>query len=210
MSEQVKNPEQMKKNRKVILGIFGIPVLVLLLSTALYYLVESETVDLGTVNNGELIVPPLEFNSLTFSTSTGEIFDYSKPEPKWAYVIIGDQHCRDSCERMLYIARQSIVALAKRMNRVRLIYISTDGAISEALQQRFDREYHEIDVLFLSNSELEGLFNGSNFDPLAKQTFFVVDPMGWLMMQYRIENTEQETLNALGKATVRDMKRLIK
>ena len=38
----------------------------------------------------------------------------------------------------------------------------------------------------------------------------ILDPRGWLMMQYEAENTEQDTLNTLGKAVVRDMKRLIK
>ncbi len=61
MSEQRVDQEQTKKNRKVILGIFGIPALVLILSSLLYYLVESSVVDLGTVNNGELVVPPLPF-----------------------------------------------------------------------------------------------------------------------------------------------------
>jgi len=201
--------EQNRKNRKVILGIFGIPALVFILSTGLYLLVSSKAVDMGTVNNGELLVPPLQFAELPLMNIDGETFDYSKPEPKWAFVVLGGQRCEGSCERMLYIARQSIIALAKKMNRVRLIYVTNNG-IDDALKERFDTEYKGVDVVSLQDVELQQLFTPVDIDPFKVNTFYVVDPRGWLMMHYQAENTEQDTLNTLGKAVVRDMKRLIK
>ncbi len=204
-----KEVEQNKKNRKVILGIFGIPALVFIFSTGLYLLVSSKTVDMGTVNNGELVVPPLQFAELPLQNIDGDNFDYSKPEPKWAFVVFGDQRCVDNCERMLYIARQSIIALAKKMNRVRLFYVTSNG-VDEALSQRFDAEYKGIEVISLQDSDIRQLFTQVDIDPFKASTFYVVDPRGWLMMQYEAENTEQDTLNTLGKAVVRDMKRLIK
>lgn len=214
MSGQVFNSEkeqlQNKKNRKVILAIFAIPALVFLVSTGLYFLVETKTVDFGTVNNGQLIVPPLQFSELALTTLSGEKFDYSKPEPKWAYIVFGDKRCIDSCESMLYIARQSIIALAKKMGRVRLMYVTTDGLIDEALQQRFDEEYRGIDIISLNQSDIETLFSESGIRPFKENTFYVADPRGWLMMHYEVENTQQDSLNVLGKAVVRDMKRLIK
>jgi cytochrome oxidase Cu insertion factor (SCO1/SenC/PrrC family) len=201
---------QNKKNRKVILAICGIPIAIILFSTALYFLVETKTVDLGTVNNGQLIVPPLEFSALSLTTLSGEKFDYSKPDPKWAYIVFGDKRCINACESMLYIARQSIIALAKKMSRVRLIYVTTDGLIDETLQQRFDEEYRGLDIVSVKKSDIEKLFAESAIKPFKNNTFYVADPRGWLMMHYEIENTQQDTLNVLGKAVVRDMKRLIK
>jgi hypothetical protein len=205
-----KDQIQNKKNRKVILAIFGIPVAILLLSSLLYFLVETRTVDLGTVNNGELIVPPLQLAEQPLSTIDDQAFDYSKPEPKWAFVVIGDRHCVDSCERMLYIARQSIIALAKKMNRVRLMYITTDGSVSSEFQQRIDTEYIGMDIVSLSRDAIGSLFSGSDIEPFKSNTFYVVDQHGWLMMHYQVDDTEQDTLNGLGKAVVRDMKRLLK
>lgn len=205
-----KDQIQNKKNRKVILAIFGIPVAILLLSSLLYLLVETRTVDLGTVNNGELIVPPLQLAEQPLSTIDDQAFDYSKPEPKWAFVVIGDRHCVDSCERMLYIARQSIIALAKKMNRVRLMYITTDGSVSSEFQQRIDTEYIGMDIVSLSRDAIGSLFSGSDIEPFKSNTFYVVDQHGWLMMHYQVDDTEQDTLNGLGKAVVRDMKRLLK
>ena len=213
MSEQGFNSEQdieqNRKNRRVILGIFGIPALVLILSTGLYFLVSSKTVDLGTANNGELVVPPLQFTELPLANFDGEAFDYTQPEPKWAFVVFGDQYCQGDCERMLYLARQSIVALAKKMHRVRLIYVTNNG-IDDVLQQRFKTEYMGIDVISLNDNDVKQLFSPVKIDPFKANTFYVVDPRGWLMMHYEAENTEQDTLNTLGKAVVRDMKRLIK
>lgn len=205
-----KDQLQNKKNRKVILAILAIPCAVFLFSSLLYYLVENRAVDLGTVNNGALIVPPLQLAKQPLSTIDGQPFDYSKPEPKWAFVVIGDRYCIDDCERMLYIARQSIIALAKKMDRVRLMYITTDGSVSSEFQQRIDREYIGMDIVNLEPKFVEDLFSGSDIDPFKVNTFYVVDQRGWLMMHYQVEDTEQDTLNGLGKAVVRDMKRLIK
>lgn len=201
---------QASNNKKIFLGIIGIPVLVILLSTVLYFLVESRSIDLGTVNNGELISPPLEFGQLSLKGVDGKAFDYSKPEPKWSFIVIGDQHCSDVCEQMLYIARQSIVATGKKMARLRMIYVSSDGMISSQLQQRFAQEYIGLQVLAMTYAELDSLFKGSTTDPFASNQFLVADPRGWLMMAYKVDAVDQETLNTLGKAVVRDMKRLIK
>jgi hypothetical protein len=210
VSEQNDNPEQNKKNRKVIVGIFAIPALVFLLSTGLYFMVKSKAIDLGTVNNGQLVLPPLQVDTLSIRDLQQQPFDYSKPEPKWAFVIVGDRDCANDCERMLYIARQSIIALAKKMNRIRLMYVTAGGDISESLQQRFDREYKGLDVVTLSKEALQTLFTELKVTADEDKRFFVVDPRGWLMMYYQVDDTEQPTLNSLGKSVVRDMKRLIK
>jgi hypothetical protein len=57
---------------------------------------------------------------------------------------------------------------------------------------------------------IEDLFSASDVNPFADNTFYVVDQHGWLMMHYQVQDTEQNTLNDLGKAVVRDMKRLLK
>lgn len=210
MVEQIDNPEQLKKNRKVILGIFGVPALVFVFSTLLYFMVKGGHIDLGTVNRGSLLAPPLEFVSLPLRHLDGQAFDFSKPDAKWAFVVFGDSECQLECEKMLYIARQSIVALAKKANRLRLMFITTDGFISEELQQHFDREYRGMDVLAIDQQSVQQLFAASGIRPFKPNTFYVVDPRGWLMMDYQVENTEQQTLNVLGKAVLADMKRLIK
>ena len=210
MAEEQVNSDQLRKNRRVLLGIFGIPVLVVGLSTLLYYMVTSGMVELGTVNNGELVTPPLKFSGLPLKAEDGSPFDYSKPEQKWAFLVIGDGDCSGDCDHMLYVARQSIIALGKKMDRVRLIYLTRTGNIGEGLRQRFDKEYRGMDVITVDDQALIDLFAHAKAQPDQPRSFFVVDPHGWLMMFYQVPDTEQHTLTALGKAVLQDMKRLIK
>lgn len=205
-----KEQGQSKENRRVLLGIFGIPILVLLFSTGLYYLVDSGTVELGTVNNGELIRPPLKFTDLPLRTPTGEPFDYEQSDPRWTFVVFGDSECAGDCERMLYIARQSIIATGKKMHRLQLAYLTSTGPLEPSFERLIDEEYHGLRVVAVDEVELQALFADAKPQPYQPRTFFVVDPHGWLMMFYQVEDTGQQTLNALGKAVVKDMKRLIK
>jgi hypothetical protein len=111
---------------------------------------------------------------------------------------------------MLYTARQSIISMGKKMARIRLIYISTDGHISQKLQQYFEKEYIGMDVVVTPQTKISHVFLESNTNPFSSNSFVVVDPRGWIMMQYQLENTEQQTLYTLSKNIVSDMKRLIK
>lgn len=201
---------QQQKNRRVLLGIFGIPALVFIFSSGLYYLVNSGALELGTVNNGELVTPPLPLTDLPLQRVDGSDFDYSLPEPKWTFLVIGDSVCTGECERMLYVARQSIVAMGKKMHEVRLAYLTETGEIADSLQQRLDEEYRGTEVFTVNSTHLQGLFADSAASTDQPRSFFVIDPRGWLMMYYQVADTQQDTLNTLGKAVVKDMKRLIK
>ncbi len=210
MTEGQSEHRQKRHNRRVLLGIFGVPALVFALSTGLYYLVETGTLRLGTVNNGELVDPPLAFTELPLKTPVGSPYDYAQPEPKWTFLVMGDRRCQGQCERMLYIARQSIIALGKKMGHLRLAYLPLDGEVADSLQQRLDKQYQGIDVITTERQQLADLLAGADLTPGQPRTFYVIDPEGWLMMTYRPEDTDQATLNTLGKAVVRDMKRLLK
>jgi hypothetical protein len=47
-------------------------------------------------------------------------------------------------------------------------------------------------------------------NPFESSPFWVVDPLGWVMMYYRAADLEQLTLTSLGKDVLKDMGRLIK
>lgn len=197
-------------NRRVILWLFGIPIVVFALSTALYYLVTHDMVHLGTVNHGKLVNPPLRLTDLPLKTLDGAPYAYDQPEAKWTFLVIGDAECAGDCERMLYVARQSIVALGKKMARVKLAYLTPEPTINPALRRHIDDEYRGLELVHAERADLERLFADAGPQPFQSRSFFVVDPEGWLMMVYQVADTQQDTLNTLGKAVVKDMKRLIK
>jgi hypothetical protein len=94
------------------------------------------------------------------------------------------------------------------MPRVQRLYISTQAA-TNTTQQLLAAQYKDTQVLQTTPQALQDLFAGSPVDPMAERRFFVVDHQGWLMMYYDAPNTEQSTLNTLGKAVLSDMKRLL-
>ena len=178
--------------RAVLLTILAVPVVVLLLSTALYYLVDSKAIDLGTVNNGTLVVPPLRFSELALTKQDGSPYHYGEPTPLWSLVVFDSGKCLSDCERMLYLSRQSHIALAKKMPRVQRLYVSTQ-APTNATQQLLAAQYKDTQVLQTTPQALQNLFAGSPVEPMAERRFFVVDHHGWLMMYYDAPNTEQST-----------------
>lgn len=202
--------QQKSKGRKILLTIIGIPVVVILLSTLLYFMVDTKVVDLGTVNNGTLITPPLRFSELPLQGLDSQSPDTNSAEPKWSYVVFGDAECLEGCERMLYLTRQTHIALAKKMPRVQRIYVSVDGAISESLQNKMKQHYADSLIATVDQAALNELFSSSGVDPLQKNSFFVVDHNGWLMMVYQADDLQQQSLNKLGKLVLKDMRRLLK
>lgn len=202
--------KQTAKGRKILLTIVGIPIVIILLSTALYFMVDTKIVDLGTVNNGTLITPPLRFSELPLLGLDGQVQDYGKPEPKWSYVVFGGAECIDDCERMLYLTRQTHIALAKKMPRVQRLYVSTEGSVSDYLQGQMKQHYADSLVATVDNTALQKMFSTSGIDPLQKNSFFVVDHNGWLMMVYQADDLQQHSLNSLGKLVLKDMRRLLK
>lgn len=202
--------EQTRKGRRILLTIVAIPVVIILLSSVLYFLVESKAIDLGTVNNGVLINPPLPLSGLNGSLNHDSVYDYTQPEPKWTFVVIGGAYCDESCEKMLYLSRQTNIALAKKMSRVRRYYINVDSTMSPSLSQLLHTKYRDTTVININKQDVEQLFSGSGISPFQERTFFVVDQRGWLMMYYQLDNLQQETVNILGKRILKDMKRLLK
>ena len=197
-----------KKNRQVLFFIFGIPVVVLLFSTALYFLADAKMVELGTSNKGMLITPPVQLKSLQLSGGNGTSFDYEKPEPLWTFLIIGDNQCEVSCEKLLYLTRQTHKS-SKYYNQIRHIYLNVDAKNGNALNQLLTEEYPLVQTVFTDRTSAEKLLADLPVDPFQNTIFYLVDPHGWIMMYYRIDDFEISTLSALSKDILKDMKRLL-
>lgn len=210
MTDQAVQTNQPSNGKKILLTIVAIPVAILLLSSVLYYMANNKMVDLGTVNNGTLISPPLLLSDLNLKTADGQVFDYTKQDSKWSFVVVGGKDCNETCERMLYISRQAHHALERRMPRINRIYLNHEAVAGENLKQLLADEYKTTTMVYADKKELNALIKGSAIEQLEENRFYVVDHNGWMMMYYQAENTEQNTLNTLGKKIIKDMKRLLK
>ena len=197
-------------NKKQVALILAIPVVVILLSSLLFMLAQRNVLDFGTVNRGALIRSPVQLSSLHPHRIDGGEFLFNQPESKWVYMVVGGKTCEGTCERMLYLTRQTHVALGKKTNRVERVYLATDGAISPELRDFLEAEHEDMTVLSVDGSEFVASLKHLPTSPLDPLSFFVVDPKGWVMMTYRAEDTETDTLTTLGKDILKDMKRLLK
>ncbi len=199
------------KNRMTLLLVAGIPLILTAISTWLWVFVVKGDIDLigmiGTRNHGNLINPPVQVDEFEKSTLSGEVYRYDAQLKQWAFVNNVTAPCEATCQESLYIARQTRSALGKEMTRIRRYAIAASVEDFAAIETLLNEQHSEVirlvasdDLLRMIPKQTAGTTPGLNMSP--RDDFYVVDPNGWLMMQY----TEQHT----GRQMIDDMKFLLK
>lgn len=142
----------------------------------------------STTNNGSLISParPLARYDELF---TG----------RWLYVVYGNEGCDAACQQQLYVTRQTRIAVNKDMQRVRRLLL-LDAPAEQSLAERLESEHQDL-LVAVVNKETRAQFQGENFDTRGGQ-FFLVDPLGNLMMFY--------SADAEPRGVLRDLQKLLK
>ena len=199
-----------KRGKRLLSLILGIPIVVILLSSAVYYLAKENIINFRTVNRGTLIHPPVQLGELHPQRIDGGEFLFNRAESRWVFMVVGGQDCVDACERMLYLTRQTHTALGKKVDRVERIYLAVDGPLSPSLRDFIEAEHSDMTVLYTDGTPFLSKLKNLEINPFDPRAFYLVDPMGWVMMYYRAGDTEQQTLTTLGKDVLKDMGRLIK
>jgi hypothetical protein len=193
-------------NRMILLLIGGIPVIIILAATWLWYFVARGDLDLigmvGTANRGTLVQPPRQLDDQTLRDESGLSIKFADLEPRWAMVIpVAGDRCNAACENTLYTTRQIHIAMGKEFNRLRRLYVSTDTVKSTQLvvpqlsdgrpapaADGFARylaaEHTDLQALTLSAAGYTKLFPEQGADP---GIWYLVDPAGWVMMSYNKE-----------------------
>ncbi|CAA9891772.1 conserved hypothetical protein [Candidatus Methylobacter favarea] len=172
---------QQKKNRLLILGIFGMSIIPFLIAWGIRQNPEILT---GRTNKGQLITPPVptERNDLTgfdqFSADNmAELFGH------WLIVnVITDTDCNDKCQEAIYKTRQLQLMMSKDLTRTRrivLIFKEVDPEIADHWwpEDRFLLKVKPSDALVEKITEIR---QGAIPDGML----FLMDPLGNLMMQY--------------------------
>ena len=118
---------------------------------------------------------------------------------RWTYVLFAPGDCGDVCQRQLYLTRQTRIAVSKDIPRVQRLLVLGRQPSSE-LAQRLREEQPELHWVVSSEQAgpLMQQFSGEGFDPLGGQ-FFLVDPLGNLMMFYDLEVPSKGLLKDLQK-----------
>ncbi len=178
----------------VLVGIMLLPAMGMGISTWMYF---SGYVPEGRTNNGKLILPPLDFTTLSL-TNTGMAFGTEELDGRWALMIVPDENCTEDCEQMLYLSRQVHVALGRESDRVVRLFVQAEGADQnpEVVKEHPAMEWLNTDLIQTRNYLLQKAKEqkGSHL--------YIVDPLGNIMMHYTVENT--------GNDILRDMQKLLK
>ncbi len=182
------------------------PIVGILTMTAMYY--TGIGVPKGTTNNGTLIEPPRSITEVTVSDASGNEFIYNDHIHQWTVLIPAAGGCNAACEQTLYFTRQMHTALGKQAPGLRRFYITDEPTISDATQTLLDSKYDRVKQLFVNPADLEKLLDDldgleiEGADYRNGKTYFLIDPIGFVMMVY----TDQHGL----KPVLSDLKFLLK
>lgn len=183
-------------NRMVVLLIAGLPLVMLLAATWLWYYVSSGKLDLidllGTANRGTLLEPPRQLNDLSLRDGQGrEVLIPDPADPTWTMLIPVAVGCDEACRQTVYYTRQIRTAMGKYTNRIDRVYlaIDADAVFPEVLRT----ENPKLKIVYTPSPEWMQLLKGNTFQGEAP-AYFLVDPAGWLMMYYRADDDGKDVM----------------
>jgi hypothetical protein len=198
-------------NRMVLLLIGGIPLTVILAASWLWFFVVNGDIDLvgalGTANRGTLVQPPRQLDDEVLLDASGASVKVAEMEPRWTMIIpAAGGRCDAACEKTLYLTRQIHVAMGKEFNRIRRLYISdqavrdtqlavtqlSDGDVAPAdFVQYLATQHKGLETLIVSPAAYAELFAEHG---AAADTWYLMDPAGWIMMSYNDEVSYKDVI----------------
>ncbi len=189
------------KNQMALLMIAGIPVVIILTATWLWYYVASGRLDLvamlGTANQGALMDPPVAIEELGVVNGQGQPFKAAGERPLWRILILGGQDCDEACQQLLHYTRQIHTAMGKYRGRIERAYLAAGAAPGDAPLGALAEDYPSLNLLYTSAPAGESLVAAQ-----PEAAYFVMDPAGWVILSYRAD--------ADGKDIMADLKFLLK
>lgn len=189
----VPDPAQVSRNRRKLVLLFVLFLIPPVGAWLAWQYLGTHGVG-STTNTGTLIQParPLE--------ATGVLAD-AGVRGRWTYVMFAHGECDARCMEQLYITRQTRLAMNKDIPRVERLLV-LDSAPDAALAQHLEKEHEDLRWLVPEDGgPFRAAFRGEGFAPEGGQ-FFLVDPLGNLMMFYADTGA--------AKGIIRDLQKLLK
>lgn len=153
----------------------------------------------ATTNAGQLISPPRPLDLQGLRSAQGTAAGNDLVTGRWTLVMFDDGGCRQDCEQQLYLTRQTRLAMNKDVSRVqRLLIFSAspkDGMVERLAAEHPDLEWVVRDAA--TSAPLKP-FQGKAFGPTGQQ-YFLVDPLGNLMMAYDLQVSPRGLMKDLQK-----------
>ncbi|HEY7775896.1 MAG TPA: hypothetical protein VIC02_05070 [Kineobactrum sp.] len=210
MQEQPTNTS----GRRILLLIAGIPVTIILAASWLWWFVVQGDLDLvdalGTANKGELVTPPRALAEADLTLSSGSALPWVNSDRQWTLLVANaGTGCATECEYNLYLTRQIHTAMGKYYPRIRRFYIgdhavgstpldvaalSDQNPLPENLERLLERDHPGMTALEIAPPAYEALFPET---ATAPDTWYLVDPAGWIMMSYNVDDSYKDVISDL-------------
>jgi hypothetical protein len=159
-----------------------------------YYVIRPQ----GRVNHGELIEPQRSLPSaaaLPLATLDGRPFEATRLKGQWLLLVVGGGACDALCERQLYLQRQLREVLGKDKDRVDRVWLIDDA---QPVRAELQAALEGVTVL-RAPSEALATWLPVPEGAAADAHFFVVDPLGNLMMRFPAPSEGRKIQRDLGK-----------
>lgn len=152
-----------------------------------------------TVNQGELVQPPVDVSRLQFVGEDGSALQLADADAKWRYLILPGEKCEENCEQLLYTSRQVHIRLGEKADRVERLFVSS-APLAEERREALHREHPRLRLVHLDGAALQQLERqaGREHGPLL----LLADQQGFAMMAYDNQHS--------GNQLLKDIKRLLK
>lgn len=184
-----------RQGQYLIWVLLLIPVLVVLAATFVFFTGIGMPKD--TRNKGILISPPQQINDIQLLDKNGKpfIFDREK-DAKWTLLTAHSAYCADDCKQRFWMSRQTRSALGQYRERVRRVWLVTEGKLDSDTEQWLQKEHSDIVVLQGNEKKWQQLLMRSNYSSIdeSQANFYLVDLQGFVMMYYTMQNTYKDIM----------------
>lgn len=179
----------------ILIGIFALPSI-----AAWFFYLNPQYLPASRSNRGELIHPPRPVANLEFrAPQQEERFQLGELGANWTMVAIAEGLCSDTCREQLHDFQQIRLALAENQYRVQRLLILTDP--SEGGTAGIEADYPGTRVVIAQGDQLAALQRsfGDGTPESIRETRFLIDPLGNVMMRYAPQAPSKDLLQDLEK-----------
>lgn len=180
------------KGRWQALGIFFVLILPMLAAYIMFHW--GVGISGQTVNKGRLINPPISLESLIFSNLKSKPINIMASGKKWRMIIPVSKDCTQACQQKLYTTRQVHIRLGNKANRVERWAVFSSSNNYSQMAPSLKQDHPRLKMAQLNDSVWPALLDESGY--------FLVDQDGFIMMQYRHDQS--------GNDLLKDVKKMLK
>lgn len=212
-------PGALRAQRRTLLLFFGAFLLPVIAAYTL--LATGWWTDAGSVNRGELLNPPITFDSTfhdtLYDTQDEKSVSARNGKKPWVILTAITDQCSTSCQNALMLVRQTQTLLGPERHRVQVTLLHTQ-AISADTQTLISENFPNLNLVKTTESE-KALATLTERTQVFSQTrsnatgetsqLLIIDPLGNGMLLHTVPS-DQSTAILEGKGFVKDLKRLLK